>query len=160
MHLTRGAISRARPPAAARGFTLLEMLVALLVTSIGLLGLAAMQLTAIKQNHNAYLRAQAVQIAHEIAEDMRANRVAALAGAYNLGFANAAPAGKSVADGDLTAWRARLGQTLPEGEGAVTVDAGNATAAVQVRWNDARGQTGPENPAPGERLEFRLTTQL
>lgn len=148
------------PPACQRGFTLLEVLIALLVTSIGLLGLAAMQLTAIKQNHNAYLRAQAVEIAHQIAEDMRANRAAALAGAYNLGLADAAPAGGSVADADLSAWRTRLAQTLPDGEGAVTVNAANATALVQVRWNDARGQTGPENPAPGDPLEFRMSTQL
>jgi type IV pilus assembly protein PilV len=56
-----------------RGFSLLEVLVALLVLSIGLLGLAGMQMVGLRSNNSASFRGQAVAIANDLAERMRAN---------------------------------------------------------------------------------------
>ena len=67
----------ARPRAAAAGFTLIESLVALLVLSIGLLGVAAMQLASLQANNGAFQRTQATFLAQDIADRMRANREAA-----------------------------------------------------------------------------------
>ncbi len=56
------------------GFTLLEILVAVLVLSIGLLGIAGLQVTGLRFNHSAYARTQATLLAYELADRMRANR--------------------------------------------------------------------------------------
>ncbi len=142
-----------------RGFSLVEVMVALLVTTVGLLGLAALQLTSLKIGHNAYLRGQAVQIAHEIAERMRANREAARAGRYDLAY-GATPGGEGLPAADLAAWKQRLTAVLPQADGRIEVDAATMIARIAIRWDDARGDTGAENPAAGEPLEFVLATRL
>jgi type IV pilus assembly protein PilV len=56
-----------------RGFSLIEVLVALLVLSIGLLGLAALQTTSLQYNTGSYFRTQATFLAYDIIDRMRAN---------------------------------------------------------------------------------------
>lgn len=73
------------------GFALLEVLVALVVTSIGLLGLAALQTNGLRDNHGAYLRTQASYIAYDIADRMRSNLDATVAGAYRISAPPSAP---------------------------------------------------------------------
>lgn len=150
-----------------RGFSMIEVLVALVVTSIGLLGLAALQATSLKVNHGAYLRARAVELAHDMADRMRANRFAATSGSYNLAYTAEATTGTTVAAADLADWLDRVGDELPGGDGAITVSA-TGQALVSVRWNDARGQDGAENVDDPEGedldgdglLEFRLATEI
>jgi type IV pilus assembly protein PilV len=60
-------------PAQHRGFSLIEVLVALLVLSIGLLGLAALQTTSLQYNTGSYFRTQATFLAYDILDRMRAN---------------------------------------------------------------------------------------
>src|SRR5580658_10907158 len=64
------------------GFTILEVLVSLVILSIGLLGTAKLMLYSSHANDSAYLRSQATDLAYEILDNMRANRQQALAGAY------------------------------------------------------------------------------
>jgi type IV pilus assembly protein PilV len=59
-----------------RGFTLLEVLIALLIFSLGLMGLAGLLTTSVKTNHSAYLRTQAIFLAQGMADRMRANPLA------------------------------------------------------------------------------------
>jgi type IV pilus assembly protein PilV len=154
------------------GFSMLEVLIALVVTSIGLLGLAALQGTSLKLNHGSFLRTQATQFANDLADRMRANRVAALDDDYDLNF-DGTPTGTTVAATDLIQWRATLARELPAGEGAVDVNSAGL-AVIRVRWNDARGDTGAENvdtdgggdadadgtPDGDGLLEFRLVTEI
>jgi len=56
-----------------RGVSLIESMIALLVISIGLLGIAALQITAMKQNTSALNHSQAVWIGYNIADRIRAN---------------------------------------------------------------------------------------
>jgi type IV pilus assembly protein PilV len=58
---------------ATRGFTLLEVLIALLIFSLGLLGLAGLMVVSVKTNNSAYLRTQASFLAQSMADRMRAN---------------------------------------------------------------------------------------
>lgn len=142
-----------------RGFTLIEVLIAILVLAVGLLGLAGLQVVSLKTNHNSYLRSQATYLAHDAIERMRANRVAALSGSYDIGYgANAS--GATVAELDVADWKTRLARELPGGDGAITVSASNRLALVQIRWDDARGDDSGENTAAGGLLEFRVTTGL
>lgn len=70
----------------AQGFTLLEVLIALVVFSIGLLGLASLQMTGLKLSHDSYLRSTANMLAMDIADRMRANPTEVakgLSSAYN-----------------------------------------------------------------------------
>ena len=73
----------ARPaPARAGGFSLVEVMVALLVFSLGLLGMAGLLVVSVKTNHSAYLRTQASFVAQSMADRMRANSRAVWSGAY------------------------------------------------------------------------------
>ncbi len=75
------------------GISLLEVLIATLVLSVGLLGLAGLQIAGMKTTHNSYQMQQATWFVHELLERMRANRVGAFAGNYNnaSNCANAKP---------------------------------------------------------------------
>lgn len=147
-----------------RGFSLIEVLVALVVTTMGLMGLASLQLLALRTQHNAFMRGQATQLNHDIIERMRGNTNAALTGGYDIAYDTAPGKGATVADADKSEWRKRVAAALPEGRGSISVDAATRTATVSVRWNDARGDRGKENTADGTGepvlLEFSETTRL
>ncbi len=59
---------------AQAGFTLIEVLVATLVLTVGILGVAAMQMVSFQTNQGAYMRSQAVYLAQDILDRMRANQ--------------------------------------------------------------------------------------
>lgn len=119
-----------------RGMTLIEALIALLVLSIGLLGVAALQMTTLKYNHSAHIRSQASALAYDISDRMRANRAAALASAYDVAI-GAMPAGVTVAAVDLIAWKGLLAATLPAGDGAIALGPDNVMV-ITVQWDDSR----------------------
>jgi len=82
---------------------LVEALVALVVLSIGLLGIAGLQITSLKANHGSATRTQAVYLAYDIIDRMRANPAKAIAGAYNIAV-GATPTAGTVEGDDLIAW--------------------------------------------------------
>ncbi len=129
-----------------KGFTLIEVLVALLVMSIGLLGLAALQATSLKTNHGAYNRGQAIFLAYDIMDRMRANQTQALAGAYNRDLDDLAPAPAvaPLSAADLSSWYANLQQALPGAADAqitcplAGVGAANTICQVVIQWDENR----------------------
>ncbi|MGB5650147.1 MAG: type IV pilus modification protein PilV [Sedimenticolaceae bacterium] len=137
---------RAGPGTRTRGFTLLEVLVALIVLSIGLLGLSGLQTTGLRGNHSALLRSEATMLANDILDRMRANRQEALDGSYNIAFADSAASAAcsanclpaQVANADLFQWRSYV-ERLPGGQGQVDVTSGVATISIQ--WVDDRSGT-------------------
>lgn len=64
------------------GFGLVEVLVALLVVSIGVLGIAGLQLTGMKQSTNSFNRSKALMLTEDIATRMRINHQGVLNGFY------------------------------------------------------------------------------
>jgi type IV pilus assembly protein PilV len=145
------------------GFSLIEVLVALVVTTMGLMGLASLQLLALRTQHNAFLRGQATQLNHDIIERMRGNANAALTGAYDIGYDTLPGTGAGIAANDKREWRQRVATALPEGRGRIQVDAATRTVTVSVRWNDARGDRGKENTDGAGQpvlLEFAESSRL
>jgi len=148
----------AAAPHAAAGFTLIESLVALLVLSIGLLGVAAMQLASLQANNGAFQRTQATFLAQDIADRMRANRTAAIAGDYDFALGDAAPADTdTVAEQDIVAWKVRLAATLPQGaveppDAAIAVNPATGVALITIVWDDSKGED--------ELLTFDMRTRL
>lgn len=119
-----------------RGFGLIEVLVSMLVLGIGILGMVGLQLNAMKYNHTAAVRTQATFLAYDIADRMRANRVNARAGNYDISLAASAPSGSSTASVDLQQWKSALASQLPEGGGAVERSGNNMRITVQ--WDEGR----------------------
>ena len=68
---------------ATHGFTMLEVLVAILVVSLGLLGLAGLQTVGLRNNTSSAQRTIATQLAYDIADRMRGNYAGFLSGDYN-----------------------------------------------------------------------------
>lgn len=119
--------------AGVAGYSLIEVLVALVVLSIGLLGLARMQLTGLRYANSAAERFEAVTSAHEILERMRANRNPALAGDYDVAIGGTSTSGGQ-AQADVEQWKASLAAALPGGDGSVEVVSRIATITVQ--WSE------------------------
>ena len=94
------------PKVGQAGVGLVEVLIAVLVFAIGPLGLARLEITNLATNHGSQLRSQAMTLAYDIVDRMRANRDAALNGDYDIDIGDAAPAGATVAATDLQQWKA------------------------------------------------------
>lgn len=120
------------------GFTLIEVLVAIIVLAIGLLGLAALQADSLRNNHSAYLRSQATILAYEIIDRMRASRERAINGEYDITLGDAAPTGSLISEIDLAEWKNSLANLLPSGNGSIQRT--GRTLTVLVQWNDQRNE--------------------
>jgi len=117
------------------GFSLLEVLISIVVLAIGLLGLAALQTTSLKNNHSAQYRTTATVLSYDIIDRMRLNQTAD----YSLTLA-ATPSGATLKDTDLLAWTTSLSNELPAGDGAIAINGDIVTVTVQ--WDDSRGSQG------------------
>lgn len=123
-----------------KGFTLLEVMIAVFVLALGLLGLASLQMISLKNNHSAQYRTSATIIAYDIIDRMRLNRTADYSTA--LTDEPSTISGSTLNGADLIAWKNAL-EELPEGKGSVTVSGDIVTVVVQ--WDDSRGSGGSEN---------------
>ena len=119
-----------------RGTTLVETLVALVVLSVGLLGIAALQMTSLRNNRGAHLRSQAQVLAYDIADRMRANRTLADGNAYLIAI-GAGATGTGLVLTDLQAWKNTLALMLPGGDGAIERD--GAMFRITITWTDSIG---------------------
>lgn len=140
------------------GVSMLEVLVAILVLSLGLLGLGGLQATGLRNSYSAYLRAQAAQFAFDMTDRMRANRAAAISGQYDLAMNASAPAGSTLPDKDRAEWLALLGN-LPSGDGSISVS-NNGTARIVVQWNDRRSATDQTEAATLSTTQLVVDTRI
>jgi type IV pilus assembly protein PilV len=133
-----------KTPRQVRGVGLIEVLVSVMVLSVGLLGIAAMQSMALRGGQGSLESTQAVMATNSILEAIRANR--ASADAYNMPMTCAGPGGAGVVNVDKTAWIASMKATIGSGAldtttcGRITgCDDANATnCTITVQWDDRR----------------------
>jgi len=144
------------------GFTLVEVLVALVILSGGLLGLAALQTTTLSNNQSAYNRSQATQLAYDIVDRMRANLTEAqlLANSQYAVFVPNPPFPSNpncyattgctttvLAQNDLNEWNNAIAATLP-GCGYIIPSCGSNSCGsiavngtlytITIKWDDNR----------------------
>jgi type IV pilus assembly protein PilV len=135
------------------GFTLIEVLIAMLVLAVGLLGLAGLQATSLKNNQSAYNRSQATQLAYDLADRMRANIAgkarytailpsSATAKANCLTTTGCTPA--DLAENDLFEWNSAVSNNLPSGIGTLAVTGNMFT--IRITWDEDRDGDDSNNP--------------
>ena len=123
------------------GATLIEVLVAVAVTSVGLLGMAGLMAVSAKVNYGAYLRAQSGFIAQSLIESMHINPAAVAEGSYDGSYSGASPTNidcskhgcspQERADYDRSRFDHALGTTLPNPKASLKCT-GNGTAGSQA----------------------------
>ena len=136
------------------GFTLLEVMVAMVIFSIGLLGLASLQGQSLQFSHSAYLKSQATFYAYDVIDKMRANRTVAYAGNYTSSLATTGTdkgcyddtgncSATDMALHDIFDWKQLLSD-LPNGNGTVAQDGTTipVTFTVTVTWDDRSAADG------------------
>ncbi len=140
-------------PARQRGVSLIEVLVALLVVSLGVLAVTGLQATAARYGKTSEFRAMATLLASDLADRMRANKVAASDGDYVLAGEYAPieslpdvptcniPNGclkDEMAAIDIAEWRRALFSGLPGSDGYVSTSVINTqvVADIWVAWLD------------------------
>lgn len=146
------------------GFTLIEVLVAILIVAVGILGVAGMQVVSLQQNRNALLRDTSLQLGNDIMDRMRANRLVV----YSPVTFDDPPSFTTdcndndcdtdeMREFDLAQWKCRLDPldgdgviyeactdleitqaALPGGRGSITGGAAGAPYEVTVEWTADR----------------------
>ena len=141
-HILQGTGSKQR----MQGFNLVEVLIALIILSVGMLGIAGLYVHSMQAGRTSLFRHHAVTLAGDVADRIRANpsafgAYAALAGADNLCVAagiNCTPA--AMAAHDILLWQQQATDTLPTGA-TVAVVFDNAvvpfTYEITVSWPEA-----------------------
>jgi len=146
--------ARRMPTNAVGGFTLIEVLVALVVMSVGMLGIAGLYVTSMQAGRTSLFHHHAVTLAGDVADRIRANSRAAIA-YTGLGANNncVAPAGidctpEEMAAHDILLWDQQAADTLPTGTVTIVFDNGVVppTYQITIGWEE-----------PGELLSYVIT---
>jgi len=165
------------PRSAQGGFSLIEVLIALLVLALGLLGLAFLQVLNVRYTNSAEHRTMATNLATEVVDMMRSNPrhmvlynrlTEASFAAYAVPATGCSAVGDDAATAlkNLDRWRCDVKSQLPDGRGSVVVvgnDAAGYTATVTVSWVDdvGREDDGASNAdGIGKVTSFQVQTLL
>jgi len=149
-----------------RGFSMIELLVAVLVMGIGVLGITGLQMVSLQNNRGALLRGEAVQLAYDMLDRVRANPGSNYGG-LNMGTAPPAATNchanncteAQMVTFDQAVWKCSLGlwntnancaalrngvilptaanqPGLPSGDGRIAVNAGTGIVTITVQWQE------------------------
>jgi type IV pilus assembly protein PilV len=147
----------------------MEVLVSVMVMSVGLLGLAGMHTLGMHGNHGAYLRTQATVLAYDILDRMRANpqqardtdyNIAALS-AVNASDADDAESLTGTARIDLAQWKSDLA-VLPSADAVIDCDVDDpGLCVVTVKWDDSHARIRRiDEDADNENPLFVVSTRI
>lgn len=142
-----------------QGFTLIEVLVAVLILSFGMLGLVGMQAFALQSNRDAKLYSEATNLARELAEMMRGNNLIAIKTSATdnpyltttlttekpqtcLKVGSSCSTTKAVAEAQMTEWRDRVRNALPGARVAICFDSAPYDSAGLPQWDCSTNASG------------------
>ncbi|MBA57215.1 MAG: type IV pilus modification protein PilV [Pseudomonadales bacterium] len=153
------------------GVGLIEVLVAVLVLTIGILGMVALQTKALQFNQESVYTSQALMMAYEMTDRMRANKGSQLDYLVDYGsnvIANAdcessdcSPS--QMAKFDAAAWKSAIEVNLPSGDGQIAVDNSGTRPfyTISVRFSDQRLDSALEGGTAGASLrEVSVRTEI
>ena len=152
-----------RPRGHQRGFSLLEVLVAVVVLAFGLLGFALLQTMSVRYVQSANYRTQATNLAYDLSEQMRSNQFQS-AWYANASFASGSKTAAGVCARDIgtvtlaqniTRWQCQVVKALGDNASA-TVTVNNGVANISISWADERWS----RTAPDAATTFAIQTQL
>lgn len=153
------------------GFTLLEVMIAMVIFAVGMMGLAGIQGLSLENSHSSYTRSQAILLAYEMVDRMKANPTGGVSYVINTSTTPAEPGtlcnteacnNTEMAAFDLWQWKASLPSLLLSGQGQIVNTAGTSYT-ITVHWDEDRtGATGTTCPpaADTDLRCFQLTTTL
>ncbi len=153
------------------GFSLVEVLVAVFVLSVGMLGLAALQVAGLRSNESAQQRTDVTLAAYDVIDRLRADPRSLFTGATLVQSIPGGTCASPIDGTDAVArWRrafCALGLPAPDAGDAAVVDCqdDNACGAdnceILFRWNDDRGEREIlSETRDAASLEFRVCTRL
>lgn len=152
-------IRRPSAPRTQRGVSLIEVLIAVVVLAFGLLGIAAMQLTALRNSQSSMQRSQAIAQTYAMLDAMRANAPRAIIGDYNIPETCALPDAGDVVANDLRHWISTIKADDMLGAdacGEITCTA--IECSVTITWDDSKARK--QAASANTRAEVTTVTQL
>jgi type IV pilus assembly protein PilV len=138
-------------PKRQTGVGLIEVMIAVLILAIGMLGIAALQSITLRNAGTSAERTQAVLQTYSMLDTLRAQRAAAVAGTFNTGAAYQCSAATALGTpGTLAGWLADLRQTVsPSACGRVSCTAAGL-CTIGVQWSEERATGGSAQQPPVE----------
>jgi type IV pilus assembly protein PilV len=124
------------------GFTLIEGMIAVVVFSFGLLGVAGIMTVAVKNNHNGYMRSQAALLSTSMLDMMRRNQIPLWSDGYNGTYSGTSDITSDCADvanscsptdlvaRDVSQWSNMITQLLPNSSGTIACATTGAPLSV------------------------------
>ncbi|MDH0098362.1 type IV pilus modification protein PilV [Ectopseudomonas hydrolytica] len=144
-----------------KAFTLIEVMVAVVILAIGLLGMGTLMMQSLQSSESAYSRSQATLLAYDIIDRMRANKVtsnsaytsftvthASQSTDYNYSYSsancpaggNAAATGSPKATADLSEWCVQVRSSLPNVQTASVERQSGSVYRVTIEWQEANAE--------------------
>jgi type IV pilus assembly protein PilV len=144
------------------GLTIIEILISVLIISIGLLGVAGLHAYSLRNNYDALMRSHASALASDIADRMRANRTVALSVTrdYNIKYSDGKPAitgTPPLSSRDKNQWLTSVEAALPNGDGEVDVDPATRLATIRIHWGE---RDDDPNASTDDMVEFVTETEI
>ena len=133
-----------------QGFSLVEVLIALIIMSIGMLGIAGLYVQSMQAGRTSLFRHHAVTLAGDVADRIRANPRAGAdyeggGSNYNCVAQNTDCDQSEMAENDIFLWKEQADSTLPTGDVAVIYD--NSTVppnyTITVTWDEPNTTVAP-----------------
>ena len=129
------------------GFGLIEVLVSLLIVSIGLLGIASLQIMALKNVGSSMERSQAVIQTYSYLDVLRANRETAIIAGLDVPVMTCDPLNIAASKVEQRKWLTQLQDTVgPQACGQVECQPDDQ-CTITVQWDDSRAEGGSDNAA-------------
>lgn len=165
---TRAGRRRVGRVSRVKGFSLIEVLIALLVLAFGLLGLGFLQVMNVRYTQSAQHRTMATNLAYEVLDMMRSNHVAArrFGTVTPDSFSGVAVPASGCARGasgaysdNISRWKCEVVSSLPGGKAGIGFVGDVVT--VEVSWSDDVGREDNQGAGiPGKTTTFRVRTRL